>query len=73
LSLGCFNTHAAMISQTSCCPTGLAAVNWYKLIITNLPPLLVVSSNMYQVLLLLTLHMMHLYCYLPMLHVAKIL
>ena len=41
LSLGCFSTHATMISQTSCCSTGLAAVNWYRLIMTNLPPLLV--------------------------------
>ena len=42
LLLGCFSTHAAMISQTSCCSTGLAAVHWYKSIMTNLPPLLVV-------------------------------
>jgi len=45
LSLGCFSTHAAMISQTSCCSSGLAAVNWYKLIMTNLPPLLVVVDR----------------------------
>jgi len=31
-----------------------------------------VSSKPWQVLLLLTMHMMHLYCYLPMLHVTKI-
>jgi len=31
------------------------------------------NNNLYRVLLLLTLHMMHLYCYLPMLHVTKIL
>ena len=30
LSLGCFGIHAAMISQTSFCSTGLAAVNWYN-------------------------------------------
>jgi len=42
LSLGCFSTHVAMIFQTSCRSTGLAAVNWYKLIMTNLPPLLVI-------------------------------
>ena len=45
LSLGCFSTHAAMISQTSCCSTGLAAVNWYRLMMTNLPPLLVVVER----------------------------
>jgi len=45
LSLGCFSTHAAMIFPTSCCSTGLAAVNWYKSIMTNLPPLLVVVDR----------------------------
>jgi len=45
LSLGNFGDRAAMISQTSCCSTGLAAVNLYKLIMTNLPPLLVVVDR----------------------------
>jgi len=40
LSLGCFSAHATMLSQTSFCSAGLAAMNWYRLIITNLPPLL---------------------------------
>jgi len=45
LSLGCYSTHAAMISQNSCCSTGLAAVNWWKWIMTNLPSHLVVVDR----------------------------